>query len=285
MIANMRDMLAHAKQTKLLGEVVSWNCSKACVSHTDLVNALESLDLPISLLADLPVQAAFRRACRVLGQKRLVRALEEDSESITFQFTLERREGGYFTYQTEAKLTVAKGTGKVCCELQDLEEAVQRELDAELTRRRGSDIGKVLVKLIDQNGGLFPIRPQGGCYFIAQEHLPFLEKLESFAQRLGCTMARFPVPAGTREGDRSVKDTIAHGLATLVNEYMSTIDAFGADTREATFEKAASQIQQARFKVEAYSSYLEDERSRLDDLLVAASERLREKVSAIAVGV
>jgi hypothetical protein len=66
---------------------------------------------------------------------------------------------------------------------------------------------------------------------------------------------------------------------------MSTIDAFGADTREATFEKAASQIQQARFKVEAYSSYLEDERSRLDDLLVAASERLREKVSAIAVGV
>jgi len=49
--------------------------------------------------------------------------------------------------------------------------------------------------------------------------------------------------------------------------------------------KAADHIRVARFKVESYSAYLEDERTKLDDLLVAASERLKEKVSAIAVSV
>ena len=281
MIANMRDMLAHVRQTKLLGEVVSWNVSNVRISHTDLLNALESLGLPTSLLPDLPIQAAFRRACKALGQKRLIRALEEDSESITFQFTLERREGALFSYEVEARLSVAKDTGKVACEVQDLRESVQKELDAELTQRRGTDIGRVLVKLIEQNGGLFPIRPQGGCYFIAQEHLPFLNKLESFALRVGCTMMRFPVPAGTREGDRSAREAIAQGLANLVNEYMATIEAFGTDTREATFERAASQIQQARFKVEAYSGYLAEEQARLNLLLDQATEKLRAKVGSL----
>jgi len=281
MIANMRDMLAHAKQTKLLGEVISWNCNKACVSQVDLVKALESLELPTSLLPDLPVQAAFRRACKALGQKRLIRALEEDGESITFQFTLEKRDGEFFIYQTEAKLTVAKDSGIVSCDMQELRHAVQKELDAELSQRRGTDIGKILVKLIDQNGGLFPIRPQGGCYFIAQEHLPFLEKLEGFANKVGCKMMRFPVPAGTREGDRSAKDAIANGLASVVQEYLASIEQFGADTKQSTFERAASQIQQARFKVEAYAGYLAGEQARLEALLDEATEKLRGKVAGL----
>ena len=281
MIANMRDMLAHAKQIKLLGEIVSWNCSKVCVSHAELVTVFESLDFPVFFLPDLPVCAAFRRACKVLGQKRLVKALEEDAETVTFQFTLERREEEVFTYQIEALLKVGKNTGKVSCELQDLREAVQKELDAELNRRRGSDIGKVLIRLIEQNGGLFPIRPQGGCYFVAQRHQDFVNKLESLLLRLGCKILRFPVPAGTREGDRSVKDAVANGLSNLVNEYLLMIDAFGADTREGTFEKAASQIQQARFKVEAYAGYLAGEQARLESLLDEASAKLKEKVASL----
>jgi hypothetical protein len=82
-----------------------------------------------------------------------------------------------------------------------------------------------------------------------------------------------------------VKQTIASGLSALINEYSNSIDNFGSDTKPSTLEKAADHIRVARFKVESYSAYLEDERIKLDDLLVAASERLKEKVSAIAVGV
>ena len=108
-----------------------------------------------------------------------------------------------------------------------------------------------------------------------------MNKLESLLLRLGCKILRFPVPAGTREGDRSVKDAIANGLSNLVNEYLLMIDAFGADTREGTFEKAASQIQQARFKVEAYAGYLAGEQARLESLLDEASAKLKEKVASL----
>jgi len=50
-------------------------------------------------------------------------------------------------------------------------------------------------------------------------------------------------------------------------------------------EKAADHIRVARFKVESYSAYLEDERSKLDDLLAAASERLKDKVNQLAATV
>ena len=56
---------------------------------------------------------------------------------------------------------------------------------------------------------------------------------------------------------------------------------FGGDTREATFEKAASQIQQARFKVEAYAGYLAEEQARLESLLNEAAEKLRSKVEGL----
>ena len=52
-------------------------------------------------------------------------------------------------------------------------------------------------------------------------------------------------------------------------------------TREATFERAASQIQQARFKVEAYAGYLAEEQARLDSLLDQAAEKLRAKVGSL----
>jgi len=118
-----------------------------------------------------------------------------------------------------------------------------------------------------------------------KEHSSFLDSLESFVTRVGGQLLRFPVPSGTKAGDQSVKQTIASALSALINEYSNSIDNFGSDTKPSTLEKAADHIRVARFKVESYSAYLEDERSKLDDLLVAASERLKEKVSAMAVGV
>jgi hypothetical protein len=82
-----------------------------------------------------------------------------------------------------------------------------------------------------------------------------------------------------------VKQTIASGLSALINEYSNSIDTFGSDTKPSTLEKAADHIRVARFKVESYSAYLEDERSKLDAMLAGASERLKEKVSQFAATV
>jgi hypothetical protein len=285
MITTREDLINYSRGMELLGEIVSWNCSKVSISQTSLVEALKSADLSTHVTPELPFQTAFTRACKNLGQRHLIRKLEEDSEFLYFQFTREAREGEYFTYATEGKLTLSKETGKVACTAAELGQAVQVELDKELPLRKGADVSKLLLKLLEHEAGLFPVRPQGGCYLVMKEHSAFLDSLESFVERVGGCLLRYPIPSGTRSGDQSVKLTIASALSALINEYSNSIDNFGSDTKPSTLEKAADHIRVARFKVESYSAYLEDERSKLDTMLAAASERLKEKVSAIAVGV
>ena len=285
MITTREDLVRYAKGMELLGEIVSWNCSKVSISQIALEEALNSADLSTHVTPELPFQTAFNRACKNLGQKHLIRKLKEDSEFLYFQFTREAREGEYFTYETEGKLTLSKESGKVSCTVPELGQAVQVELDKELPLRKGADVSKLLLKLLEHRAGLFPVRPQGGCYLVMKEHSSFLDSLESFTGRVGGCLLRYPIPSGTRSGDQSVKLTIASALSSLINEYSHSIDNFGSDTKPSTLEKAADHIRVARFKVESYSAYLEDERTKLDDLLVAASERLKEKVSALAVGV
>src|SRR5262249_42683585 len=95
-------------------------------------------------------------------------------------------------------------------------------------------------------------------------------------------LLRFPVPAGTSEGDRSVKEAVACGLAAMIQEHRDAIALFGEDTRESTLERAAERIRVTRHKIASYSEYLSEERSRLEKDLAAASSELRAKVESLA---
>ena len=285
MITTREDLVRYAKGMELLGEIVSWNCSGISLTRSELVEALEAARLDPDVVAEMPLHSAFNRACKNLGQRRVIRKLAEDPEVLSYQFTSEARESDLFSYHTEAVLNIDKSSYVVSCDVKEIEVAVQKELIAELGIRRAGDLSKIILKLLEQKSGLFPVRPSGGCYLVMAEHSDFLDSLEVFTEKAGGRLLRFPFPAGSKSGDQSVKLTIASALSALINEYSNSIDNFGSDTKPSTLEKAADHIRVARFKVESYSAYLEDERSKLDDLLVAASERLKEKVSAIAVGV
>ena len=285
MITTREDLINYSRGMELLGEIVSWNCSGVSLTRSELVEALKAARLDPDVVAEMPLHSAFNRACKNLGQRRVIRKLAEDPEVLSYQFTSEARESDLFSYHTEAVLNIDKSSYVVSCDVKEIEVAVQKELIAELGIRRAGDLSKIILKLLEQKSGLFPVRPSGGCYLVMAEHSDFLDSLEVFTEKAGGRLLRFPFPAGSKSGDQSVKLTIASALSALINEYSSSIDNFGSDTKPSTLEKAADHIRVARFKVESYSAYLEDERSKLDDLLVAASERLKEKVSAIAVGV
>ena len=285
MITTREDLINYSRGMELLGEIVSWNCSGVSLTRSELVEALKAARLDPDAVAEMPLHSAFNRACKNLGQRRVIRKLAEDPEVLSYQFTSEARESDLFSYHTEAVLNIDKSSYVVSCDVKEIEVAVQKELIAELGIRRAGDLSKIILKLLEQKSGLFPVRPSGGCYLVMAEHSDFLDSLEVFTEKAGGRLLRFPFPAGSKSGDQSVKLTIASALSALINEYSSSIDNFGSDTKPSTLEKAADHIRVARFKVESYSAYLEDERTKLDDLLVAASERLKEKVSAIAVGV
>jgi hypothetical protein len=251
-------------------------------NEIDLVTALRHSDLDEGVARELAPRHAFARACKKLREARIIRQVAEDETTIQFQFTAEHREESRFTYDLETMLTLQKESGKVSCDLPGLATLAQEELDRCLAARTGSDVTRVVQKLFERKADLFPIREQGGAYFVPHEHVSFVDRVQGFLGRINGKMHRYPIPAGTPHGDHSVKETVAAGIAVLIKEHELAIASFGEDTRASTLERAAERIQHTRYKVEAYSAYLAEEKGRLEEDLAAASRKLRAKVEALA---
>lgn len=268
--------------TKLLGEILSWSCAGLTVKHLGLMEALRDADLDESVARELLPRHAFSRACRKLARDRIIRPVAEDSTTITFQFTSEARAGDRYEYTLETLLKLEKQTGKVCCDLPGLATYAQELLDHHIAVRSGSDITRVIQRLFERRADLFPVRPQGGCYFCPAEHADFLDRIDVFVQKVKGRLWRFPVPSGTSHGDRSVKEAVACGLGSLIEEHRQAIAVFGTDTRESTLERAAERIRVTRHKISAYAAYLAEERDRLERDLTEASQELRKKVEELS---
>jgi hypothetical protein len=271
-----------AAGTRLLGEVISWTCSGVAVTHPALLTALRDAGLDVNVARELAAKHAFTRACKKLCDRRIIRQVAEDETCVKFQFTQESRDGDRYEYALETMLTFDKRTGTVTCDLPGLATLAQEELDRATDARTGSDVTRVIQKLFDRHADLFPIRPQGGCYFTPIRHTSFVDRVQAMLGRLNGQILRFPVPAGTAEGDRSVKDAVAAGLAALIDEHRKAVAQFGDDTREDTLKRAADKIRATQFKVAAYAEYLLDEKGRLDRELAAARDDLRAKVDQLA---
>ncbi len=268
--------------TRLLGEVIAWACPGVSVTHADLVRALEDAGLDPGVARELAPRHAFSRACKRLSEQRIIRPVSEDTATVKFQFTQESREGDRYEYRLETTLTLDKQTGAVTCELPGLATMAQEELDRCISARTGSDVTKVVQKLFERQADLFPIRPSGGTYFVPQRHAAFIDKTQGLLDRVGGRLLRFPVPAGTEEGDRSVTQAVADGLAAVVAEHRAAVAQFGTDTRADTLHRAAEKIRTTKFKLQTYAEYLTGEKERLDRAVADAERELRAKVAEIA---
>ena len=268
--------------TRLLGEVIAWACPGVSVTHADLVRAIEDAGLDPGVARELAPRHAFSRACKKLSDQRIIRPVAEDQTTVTFQFTQESRSDDKFEYTLETMLSLDKQTGSVTCALPGLATLAQEELDRCIAVRTGGDVTRVVQKLFERRADLFPIRPQGGTYFVADQHADFVNQIQDLLNRVGGRLRRCPVPAGTDEGDRSVTQAVADGLAAVVAEHRAAVAQFGSDTRSDTIERAAEKIRTTKFKLTAYAEYLSGERERLDRAVADAERELRAKVEQIA---
>lgn len=269
-------------RARLLGEVITWTCPGLSVAHSVLVEALVSSGLDPGVARELAPRHAFARACRKLSERRIIRLVAEDATTLTFQFTAESRAGDRYEYVMETLLKLEKQTGSVTCDLPGLAALAQEELDRCIAVRTGSDVTRIVQRLFEKQADLFAIRPQGGAYFVPAAHAAFVEKVQGFLGRVNGRLLRFPVPKGIPEGDRSVREAVAEGLAGLIAEHRHAVALFGGDTRPDTLERAAAHIRTARFKVESYAEYLAEEKARLEQELALAADELRAKVEQLA---
>src|SRR4051812_30348018 len=157
-----------AAGTRLLGEVIAWTCSGVSVTYPALLAALREAGLDESVARELAPKHAFTRACRKLSDARIIRQVAEDEATVRFQFTAEHRTSDRIEYELETMLTLDKKTGKVTCDLPGLATVAQEELDRAIDARSGADVTRVIQKLFDRHADLFPVRPQGGVYFVPE---------------------------------------------------------------------------------------------------------------------
>jgi len=268
--------------TRLLGEIISWTCTGVSVTHSTLVSALKDAGLEENVARELAPKHAFTRACKKLSDQRIIRQVAEDESTVKFQFTSEHRSSDRIEYELETMLSLNKGAGKVSCDLLGVATLAQEHLDHAIDARTGGDVTRVIQKVFERHADLFPVRPQGGCYFVPECHGGFVDRVQAMLGRINGQILRFPVPAGTPEGDRSVKDAVAAGLAALIEDHRRAVAQFGEDTREDTLKRAAEKIRKTQFKIEAYSAYLAEERERLEKTVTDAQRELRAKVEQIA---
>lgn len=278
----------YARETdsmKLLGEIITWHAGEATHVHGTVIAALKSVGLDEKVARELLPRHAFSRACKRLSEERIIDQLRDGTDTIDFQFTKRHLASTSGTdewrYDKEAVVTLNKQTGKVSCPDAGLQTMAQAELDRCIEARTPGDVTRIIQKLFEREADLFSIREQGGAYFVPAEHDAFNNRIEAFLNTLGGRVSRFPVPAGTKQGDASVETVMATGLHGVIEEHAKAVETFGEDTRQDTLERHAQRIQQTRVKLQAYAHYLGEKRDELVQALEEANKKLAARVNEI----
>jgi hypothetical protein len=271
------------------GEVVAWDVAGVRGTRDQIVAALAAAGLETEAARKLCPRHAWCRAARGLAENRIIRPLSEDGNTLAFQFTREDRAeticGDRYHYDFEAVLSLDKQTGRVTGDSAAspaLVDAAQKSLDAAIEARTAGDVTAIVQRLMRKHADLFPIRSQGGCYFVPRHATDFIAKVQQFLQTLGGRMSRFPVAGGTAHGDASVKEAVSEGLARMVGELRAEVETFGNDTKDFVLQRKAERIKLCRFKLEAYADYLAEQRAGLEESLRGVQSLLRQKVAAVA---
>lgn len=267
---------------KLLGEIVTWDCGGLTLPFATIHDKLRAHGFDVGVAPEMMPRNAFSRGCQHLAERRVIRLLGEDKAAMTFQFTREEQAGDRFNYDYEAKLTLDKATGKVACdENPALAVEAQRLLDEESAQRHGGDLSQIVNRLVNQECAIFPIRRQGGCYFIPAQDVGPLDAINAFVTACGAHMGRFPVPAGTPHGGASVRDAVRDGVQGLIDVYRGSVEGIDAETGKRTLKSIKGDIDTAKFMLESYGEYLMGERGRIEAALAETQELFKTKVAQV----
>ena len=253
------------------------------VAYSDVRGALGAADLPMDAAAALNPRTAFGRAIKDLRQNRTIDRIKTDSKTsvVQFQFTHRHlvRERLEFAYEATCYLDVASGLID-CPESPEIESHARVMFKHAMAHRNTSDITRMIQGLFRNHADLYSINPSKGvAYFVPEPHREFSAKMENFLQLLGGRLWRFPVPRGTPQGDRAVKQAVEDGLRSLSLELQEAVDKWSEKTRTNTMEKAVEKWQTIKHKAEAYSAYLGDRQAALIAELDEQKRRLAEIIA------
>lgn len=251
-----------------LGEIVSWTSPRS-VTIDELRKAMVDANIDESLARDMRPSNAFRRAIKDMEEHRVIRQTLNDNEYLHFQFTSEYLRGGEFHYSKEAELMLHKSTGVVSCSNNELREMAQRMVNEQTDKRSASDITRIVQKLFEDNGDLFPLRDAGGVYFVPQEHLTLCEKVEKLLNAIGGAMKRWEMNTSPRNSDNAAV-AVRDSLKKMIHEYETYSNSLSSDDPD-VMAKGMKRINVIRMKMNAYKDLLSGYANDVDKALNAVT--------------
>lgn len=282
--ARQKDLVSQLNVSNLAGEVITWSAkTEQTHKHKDVVAALMSAGLDTAIARELLPRFAFTRATKKLTECSVIDVIKENENEIKFQFTKKLMKNDEWEYSKDTELLLNKTTGEVTCPRKDLEKTAQKLLDEAMEVRTTSDISKIVQRLYEKNAEIFPLRDQGGVYFVPVQFTEFTLRVNDFLSALGGTVRRLPIPSGTAYGDKTIQDTVADAMRGIIKEHLSAVEQFTMNTRKDTIQSCAEKIKLTRNKIEAYANYLQDMSKDLLEEVDAANVKLTEQINQIAV--
>lgn len=271
-----------------LGEVVSWKSPRE-VPFGSLQSALKTAGLNESLARDMLPRNAFRRAAKELADERIIKQTSESADEVFFQFTRESKIGDRFAYNYETVLAVNKSTGTITCPDGSANPALIAQatklVSDKMGTRTASDITRIVQKIFNSQGDLFPIRDSGGVYFVPEAYAELVDKIEVMLEAIGGFVRGFKAHGGggsAAGGDRtakSVRESVRDGIDTIVQELKDSVDHFDPNTdSNLKAERMLERLQKARLKIAGYGDLLDDFKVTLKEAAEAAENELKRKI-------
>ena len=260
----------------LLGEIVSWHMSSAEIPVSEIRDALSKAGLDPDIAKDLNNRSAFSRAIKELKENRSIDKVRESKDGkIEFQLTRKEIDSHLMKFDYETTITLDTKTGDLDCPNIEIEAKARSLFTHAMAHRTSSDVTRLGQKLFKDNADLFPINPaKGVAYFVPEQHKDFTGKVDLFFHGCGGSISRFPIPKGTSEGNRSVREAVSGGLETMVKELEESVESWGDDTRADTMARAIEKYRTVKHKVESYSEYLQFSKNELDEKVRVLKERM-----------
>jgi len=266
----------------LLGEIVTWDTGEGEIDIAVIRQALELAGLPC-VAKDLNSRSAFTRATKHLKENRSIDKVKQGKDgTITFQLTKKQIAGETMDFQYECRVILDTKTGDIQSESLEVETEARKLYAHAMQVRTASDITRMVQTMFKNNADLFPINPRRGiAYFTPQAHAGFTAKVQMFIEAMGGSLWRFPVPKGTSDGNKSVKEAVASGLRAILDELNECVDGWDDTTRTTTMTRGIKKWQEIKHKAECYAEYLSSEQAELLKQIDAAKAKLVEKVHTV----
>jgi hypothetical protein len=276
-----------AAPNAFLGQIASWTFAPGkTFLHADIVAALSSAGLDATLARTLCPRFEFIRAVRNLAGDRIIGEVEKSDDDVIFQLDRREQHGDRLTYSYDLTCRMDAVTGKIDCSDPALEICLRAEMAQARVGRTLADLNRLIQRAFDRETkdplACISLKKGSGVYFVYEQHVAFLDRVERFLVALGGDCRRCPIPSGTVQGDASVAAATADAIYDVIDKYEAAIEQLNTDSSLKAVERARASVGMASDMIFQRHQFLGAHAARLEDHLAYVEKLFRDKTTPAA---